>query len=86
MRASAICLLLLAMSPLTAPFSTLDLAAIPSQSGPQDSALKLSQPSGAAVTKAYLPEPASLDRASGRAATPPNLTSRQQLEQRVLRI
>lgn len=86
-RATAICVLLMAVSPITAPFSTLDLG-LAGGSGPVDSAahkLKASS-DGISVAIAGIAGRARPSRVGGRSATPPNLTERQRLEQRVLRI
>jgi hypothetical protein len=86
-RASAIGLLLLAISPLTNPFSTLDLATLAGQAGAQDSgSLKTKPSTEGPLPVASLTAPPVLDRAAGRSPTPPTLTDRQQIEQRVLRL
>lgn len=86
-RASAICLLLLAVSPLTSPFATLDLATLAGQTGAHDSGSLKTKPSpdGATLPATSL-APAVLDSAPGRSPSPPTLTDRQQTERRVLRI
>jgi len=87
-RAFAICLLLLAISPLTNPFSTLDVATLTGQTPAHDSgSLKTKPPTeGAQLPVASLTVAPVLDRAAARSLTPPTLTDRQQIEQRVLRI
>ncbi len=89
-RACAIWLLLLAISPLTNPFSTLDLATLAGQTGAHDSgALKTKvKPSneGVKLPMASLTTTPVLDRAVGRSTHPPTLTDRQQIERCVLRI
>lgn len=85
-RVSAICLVVLAMSPITEPFSTLDTAALAGQATHDSGSLKTKpltevwQPSRSGLTA-----PPECD-AAGRSPVPPTLTGRQQIEQRVLRI
>ena len=86
-RASAICLLLLAISPLTAPFATLDLVTLAGPTGAHDSGSLKTKPSpdGATLPVTSL-APAGLDSTAGRSPIPPTLTDRQQTERRVFRI
>jgi hypothetical protein len=87
-RASAICLVLLALSPLTHPFSTLDVATLAGQATTHDSGSLKTKPLtlGWQLTGSSLTGPPELDAAAGRSPIPPTLTDRQQVEQRVLRI
>jgi hypothetical protein len=87
-RLCAVCVLLLALSPLTAPFSTLDLATLSGHVSPHESSkLKTKPPTeGASLPVAMASVLAPPERAPRDTATRPHLTERLQAECGVLRI
>lgn len=84
-RATAICLLLLAISPLTAPFSTLDLATPAGQAGACDSS-SLKTKTSTAATWLPTPDGTGTTMVAGVAGRSPAPADRRQARPLVLRV